>query len=297
MADAQDNLDTTMICEVHSEGFSKRVNTLHVDSRQLRDLRLADAVFGPATEVFVTRLQLTQLANQLHSALDVAEEYEVPEERFGEDAVRQIVQQSAASGISYVPAREALAELSPYRLDFSNDLRADEFTRLLFDKFQLRGADSKNRTRIDERLMQMLLLQWSLTVGGGGGMGFGNFSMGGGGELNSSGNAQFLQLLQHYEDKLRHEKRLDVGDVHFELEGSRVVPKSILATRLTRSSFERGFSFGRVRRIVYSAPFSRIFELQTLDSAQLNQEGTCEHFAAQIQKLERELSSCKKTIL
>ena len=290
----QDNLDSTVICEVHSQGFSKRVSTLHVDSKQLRELKLVDGVFGPAAEVFITRLQLTQLSNELHSALNIEEEYEVPEERFGEDAVRQIIEQSASSGIASVPAREALAELSPYRLDFSKDLRADEFTRVFFNTFHLEGADSTNRTRRDERLLQMLLLQWRFMIGGGGGIAFsfGNFSMGGGGEINSNGSAQWLQLLQRYEEQLREEKRLDVGDVHFELEGDRVVPKSILATRLTRSSFERGFSFGRVRRIVYSAPFSRTFELQMLDAEPLMQD-KCGQLAAYVQKLEREITSCR----
>ena len=290
----QDNLDATVICEIHSQGFSKRVNTLHVDSKQLRDLKLVDGVFGPAAEVIITRLQLTQLSNALHSALNIEEEYEMPEERFGEDAVRQIVEQSATSGIASVPAREALAELSPYRLDFSNDLRADEFTRVFFNTFHLQGADSKNRTRSDERLLQMLLLQWRFMIGGGG-IAFGNFSMGGGGEINSNGSAQWLLLLQRYVEQLREEKRLDVGDVHFELEGDRVVPKSILATRLTRSSFERGFSFGRVRRIVYSAPFSRTFELQTLDAAPQTQN-KCGQLAAYVQQLERELTSYRNGI-
>lgn len=288
-------MDASVVCEVHSQGFTKRVNRLHVDSKQLRDLKLVDGVFGPAAEVFVTRMQLTQLTHQLHSSLDVEEEYEVPEERFGEEAVRQIVEQSAASGFSYVPASEALAELSPYRLDFSNDLRADEFSRIFFDNFHLKGTDSKNRTRSDDRLLQMLLLQWRVMIGGGGGIAFGNFSMGGGGEINTNGSALLLQLLQSYEDQLRQEKRLDVGDVRFELEGHRVVPKSILATRLTRSSFDRGFSFGRVRRIVYSAPFSRTFELQTLD-ASTETQASCEKLTAYVQKLEREISSCKAGI-
>ena len=153
-----------------------------------------------SVQVFITRLQLF---NTLHSALSIEEEYEVPEERFGEDAVRQIVEQSATSSIASVPAREALAELSPYRLDFSNDLRADEFTRVFINTFHLQGADSKNRMRSDERLLQMLLLQWRFMISGDG-IAFGNFSMGGGGEINSNGSAQWLLLLQRYEEQLRN---------------------------------------------------------------------------------------------
>ena len=66
------------------------------------------------------------------------EDYEVPEERFGQAVVDSLVRQAASVGFGMTPVKEALAGLSTYKLDYSDrDIMADHIYKNMSDSFHL----------------------------------------------------------------------------------------------------------------------------------------------------------------
>ena len=62
-----------------------------------QQLGIIDEIFGPASEVFVTRNQLSELATEIYSKLNILEEYEMPESEFDSSFVNDLIKQTANS--------------------------------------------------------------------------------------------------------------------------------------------------------------------------------------------------------
>jgi hypothetical protein len=66
---------------------------------------------------------LNKLAGELHTSLNIVEEYEMPEYQFQQNFVENFVRLSSEQHFQHVPALEALKGLSSYGFELSNDLQ------------------------------------------------------------------------------------------------------------------------------------------------------------------------------
>lgn len=127
-------------------GILRKQNVMQVSGEQIMQLSLDDRLFGPAGTTMVTRDQMTELASEIYTTLNVREDYEVPEERFGQAVVDSLVRQAASVGFGMTPVREALAGLSTYKLDYSDrDLMATHIYKNMSEAFELVKEGKKVR--------------------------------------------------------------------------------------------------------------------------------------------------------
>ena len=132
-----------------------KTNTLSVTAQQLQGFGLEENLFGNASannlsDVFVSRNQLAELANEMYSRLNILEEYEMPEHQFSEAFVHGLIDQIISRQFSQVPVDEALASLSKYGFDVSDDLRPDVIKRELGSILTVESTDNKSRIVVDK---------------------------------------------------------------------------------------------------------------------------------------------------
>ena len=85
--DENESLDLDLECEIEAGGVEKKQNILRIDFNQSNNLNIAEKLFGPASQVFVTREQLSNLAIEMYSNLNIVEEYELPIYQFNEEFI------------------------------------------------------------------------------------------------------------------------------------------------------------------------------------------------------------------
>ena len=59
-------LDLDLECEIEAGGVEKKQNILRVDFNQVKSLNISEKLFGPASERFVTRQHLSNLAVEMY---------------------------------------------------------------------------------------------------------------------------------------------------------------------------------------------------------------------------------------
>ena len=92
-------VDLKFNCEMSSTGKVIKTNTLIITSEQQQQIGLEENLFGPSGKdqqdnVYVSRNQMTQLASEMYSTLNIFEEYQMPEVEFKEEFVNGIIQQA-----------------------------------------------------------------------------------------------------------------------------------------------------------------------------------------------------------
>jgi hypothetical protein len=146
------NLDLNIDCEINSKGRSYRQNTLIITGDQLYRIGMIDDLFGPATDRYVTRRQMTDLTSELYLKLNIIEDYQMPESQFRESFINDFIAQAANQTFQSIRIEDAVALLSQY--DFKYDLRPDVITQDLGKIFSIKKTGSKeqivaNRTNFE----------------------------------------------------------------------------------------------------------------------------------------------------
>ena len=146
------NLDLNIDCEINSKGRAYRQNTLIITGDQLYRIGMIDDLFGPATDRYVTRRQMTDLTSEVYLKLNIIEDYQMPESQFRESFVNDFIAQAANQTFQSIRIEDALALLSQY--DFKYDLRPDVITQDLGKIFSIKKTGSKeqivaNRTNFE----------------------------------------------------------------------------------------------------------------------------------------------------
>jgi hypothetical protein len=119
----QQNIDMEFSCKLSSVSHTVKINTLSISSSEFQEMGIKEKLLGPASSAYVTREQLSLLARQLYSTLNVFEEYEMPEYQFQQNFVENFVRLSSEQHFQHVPALEALKGLSSYGFELSQDLQ------------------------------------------------------------------------------------------------------------------------------------------------------------------------------
>jgi hypothetical protein len=118
----QQNSNLEFSCKLSSVSHTVKVNTLAISSSEFQQMGIRKKLLGSASTAYVTREQLNHLARKLHTTLNVAEEYEMPEYQFQQFFVEDFIRLATTHHFQHVPALQALKKLSPYRIDFGKNL-------------------------------------------------------------------------------------------------------------------------------------------------------------------------------
>lgn len=94
----EDNLeDLPFNCTVQSTGKITQTNTLTISSDQQQLIGFDEKLFGKANNssgtVFVTRDQMSTLTSEVHTKLNIVEDYDMPEEEFSEKFIDGLLSQ------------------------------------------------------------------------------------------------------------------------------------------------------------------------------------------------------------
>ncbi len=254
-------------CSITAGAQTKKQNTFTITLQDSNNIRLSDKLFGPASEAYVTRDQLTELSNEVNSYFNVVEDYQVSQDQFSSTFVSDLISLTGETSFKPVSFEDALASLSKYSLDFSGDLKPDLITKELSDIFKIEQVENKSRIIFDEKYYQELDKQSSSS--GSGSASVSVFGLGGGkasAQYAQSNKDKWLDKGSSLDDQLRELNTYSENKMKYEFEGEKIVPKSIQVSKLQSSSFKRTLKFERIKNFYYDADFNKVFDLNTVKS-------------------------------
>ena len=265
----EENSDLIFKCAIEAGSVEKKENTLKISFDQINQLNLLDKLFGPASTTYVTRDQMSELAVEMYTSLNIIEEYEMPMYQFNEKFVEGLIGQVSASSFNQVSFDEAIQELSKYATNFDSDLKADVIKEDLGKIYELKKVKDKKFIKADKEHLNKLRTKYN-KKGSGSVKGSASFL----GLIKGSASASLSGEVDEEYDSLNSGKTLDeqlnelntenINDIQWKIEGDRVVPKSIFVAKLNKASFSRSLIFNRIRKQSYDALFQRKITLPTM---------------------------------
>ena len=272
-------LPTTSTPNIPTISTAKQVNERNTYRHTLEDSEIsAGQLSSPSsitrtpeireitTDVYVTRDQMVELANEMYTSLNILEEYEMPEVQFSEAFANDLINQISVCNFSHVPVDEALSSLSKYGFDIPEDFQPDVVKRHLESLFFIQSLGDESRIVLDQQRYSEFFNPSSGSNEGNGALDLGigipllfNMNLA---SLpmyanTSNGTSDSISL----SDQLRHLNTHTQTEVIWEIEGNRIVPKSLNVARLTRSKLRHTLSFSRVRVQTITALFDRQFSV------------------------------------
>jgi len=214
-------------CHLASMARVVRTNSLSMTSGQLQDLGVSDRLLGSASAVYVTRHQVAKLSAEMYTALDILEEFELPEFQlrsiFGDGLIRQ------ATGRHFAPleASEALKELSKFGVDNVGGLTPEEILRELGSVIEVRRESSKVHLALNEEYLNQLRDSGTYQEEAAGKDSFYGIGLGGSFDKVREKSSDWLSSSKLINDQLRELNDFSKEDLAWGVDGRRVVPRTI----------------------------------------------------------------------
>lgn len=263
LANDVNNLDIEFTCQVNSQGVIIKQNTLIITGKLMNQLNLVDDLFGPASETYVSRSQVTQLANVIYTSLNVIEEYQIPSSQFSDDFIDQFIQLTSKTMFENVDIVKALSNLSLY--DIGADLKPSVITNELSKLLYINKSDSLEYIVLNTT--QLERLKMNSNSGGEDGLDFsyGGISLGGSSSYTQSHSSDWQNDKLNFTQQLSQLNTYTQNDIEWARKGNLIVPKSINVARLAKASFAKDLVFTRIKRVYQDAPYKRAFTLNTFN--------------------------------
>lgn len=115
-------------------------NSKHKKGSQLSNLGIVDDIFGPATERYVSRTQMSALSSEIFSKLNIIEDYQISNSEFSQAFVQDFIAQTASQAFAKVNVNDSLSILSTY--DLKGDLQPDLIKSELSKIFTINASKS-----------------------------------------------------------------------------------------------------------------------------------------------------------
>jgi hypothetical protein len=232
-------LDMDFECEIEAGGVEKKQNILRVDFNQVNRLNISEKLFGPATQVFVTRRQLKNLAIEMYSNLNIAEENELPIYQFNEEFIEELIKQAAIEHFRQIPIDEAIQTLSKYLTNFDKDLTANVIKKDLGKVYELKKINDQKHIKLNNEHLNSSKDQSSENTEGSfkGWFGLEASVKHASSKLNEAVNSG-----KSLDDQLKLLNKEHINDVQWDIVGDKVIPKSINVAKMNKASFSRSMS-------------------------------------------------------
>ena len=244
-------------CHLASMGRVVRTNTLSITSSHLQDLGIFERLPGSAPAAYVTRHQMLKLAADMYSALDILEEYEMPEFQFQTVFVEDLIRQATGRHFVPVAASEALKQLSTFGIDFSGDLTPEEILRDLGSVIEVKEVSSKVHLAVNEEILSQLKDKGLYQEGADGKGSFLGIGLSGSYKMIRDKSSDWLSSSKSINDQLRELNDFSKKELVWAIDGRRVVPRTTQVPKVTSGSFGQTLTFHRVRWKLVEALFNR----------------------------------------
>ena len=254
-------LDLNIECEIEDGGVEKNKNILRIDFNQMNSLNIAEKLFGPASQIFVTREQMSDLAIDMYSNLNIVEEYELPIYKFNEEFIEGLIKQAATEHFRQIPIDEALQALSKYSTNFDKDLSPGVIKKELGKIYEVKKDNNQTHIKLNDEFFESSKDHSSKNKSG-------NFKGWFGLEVSASHASSSIHEAvnsgKSLDEQLKIFNNEHVNDVQLEIVGDKVIPKSLNVAKINKASFSRSMSFTRIRKQSFDALFHRKIVLSTL---------------------------------
>lgn len=244
-------------CVIRKKSKVVKQNTFSISWEQMSRINLIDKLFGNASEVYVSRQQMAELAAEVHQSMNVYEEYEIREKEFSSDFIEGLIKQKVAD-FKPVSIDDVLKSFSSYSAkDIDPNIIKKNLSKVL--KVQTNGnkkhiiVDSEYNGSKSERDRNET------------GFRVGWFNLKGSVNYANEKETSWANSGRDLKDQLDELNSHSQDDVEWELEGEQIVPKSLNVSRLVKSSFNQKLNFERIKRIVEDYIFNKKFSLEYKD--------------------------------
>jgi hypothetical protein len=255
--------DVNFLCELASSGERAMTNTLTISGDQQQMIGLEEKLFGPSgssgSTVYVNRDQMTELAAEMYTTLNIVEDYDMPQSEFSEAFVDDMVNQLAIKQFQQVSVNDALETLSHYAFDISQDLKPDVIKHDMSSVIKIDKSSGKDRIVLDEDKYNKFDEKYSgkhRTHSHRGILGIHRAT-----EWAKKNSHTEVNHLKTRDEQLHEMNQESQDESQWEFDGDKVVPKSLNVAELSRSKIGNTLSFSRVRIEKFVAPFERQFTL------------------------------------
>jgi len=206
----------------------------------------------------VTRNQLAKLANHVQSSMRVLEDYQIPEEKFNDEFIDRIIKKSGEE-MRNVDFREALGSLSNFATDFKGDLKADRIYNEISKVFTIeKSGDMKHivvRKNEDLSGSEEDNFRTGISTSGS----FMGATFGSSVEFAKSNKEAWSKSRASVDDQLRELNSHKENQIEFELQGDKIVPKSLKVCKLYAADFRKDLTFERIKKTYYEINFRTPF--------------------------------------
>ena len=260
--------DLDFMCNMASTGKLAKTNTLTITAQQQQLIGMEEKLFGQSSansssNVYVTRDQMTELSSEMYTSLNIVEDYQMSEGQFSDAFVEGMINQIATEQFKQVPIDTVLASLSKYGFDIGQDIKPDVIKRDMGSIMTIEKKDDKSRIILDEKNYNKIEQSSSASGKAGAKVPFVSASV----EWANKNSKSSITETALLNDQLRELNTMSQKETQWDIEGDRVVPKSMNVARLARIKLGKTLSFSRIRVQTFSAPFDRKFAIHTYRAA------------------------------
>ena len=287
------NLDLNIDCEINSKGKTYRQNTLIITGDQLYKIGLIDDLFGPATDRYVTRRQMTDLTSEVYLKLNIIEDYQMPASQFKENFLNDLIAQAAKTTFQSIKIEDALKMLSQY--DFKYVLRPDVITQDLGKIFSIKKTGSKEQIIANRTNFENLKTNTRIdTDASASGSYIDVFDASASYSYVSDKSSDWTKASSSFDSQLKELNDYNENNFEWQRVGEFVKPKTIKVVKLVKSLMSRNLVFSRVKREYYDAPFKRVVSLNTFNNVYL--PSNIQESVQRLIKLENDLKNSNSTL-
>ncbi len=287
------DLDLNIDCEINSKGKTYRQNTLIITGDQLYKIGLIDDLFGPATDRYVTRRQMTDLTSEVYLKLNIIEDYQMPASQFKENFLNDLIAQAAKTTFQSIKIEDALKMLSQY--DFKYDLRPDVITQDLGKIFSIKKTGSKEQIIANRTNFENLKTNTRIdTDASASGSYIDVFDASASYSYVSDKSSDWTKASSSFDSQLKELNDYNENNFEWQRVGEFVKPKTIKVVKLVKSLMSRNLVFSRVKREYYDAPFKRVVSLNTFNNVYL--PSNIQESVQRLIKLENDLKNSNSTL-
>ncbi len=232
-------------------------------ANQISEMAIDNKLFGPKNEVLVTRSQITDLASELYSTLNIDEDYEIPDSEFESGFIQMMIAQVFSQSFSYLHINNSLNMLSTYHMNFGLNIQPDVLNREMGRVFELKNSGDKQHITVNNEYLSSQEERGLTKTGVSTDIKFFGFQIGGAVSHAREQNSKNEWQQKSLKDQLFELNRKSDDEIQWEISATKVIPRAIKVARIEKSKLITGFTLNRVRKISYEAPFQRNFELYT----------------------------------
>lgn len=263
--ESEEYADLILGCEIASNGKEMKTSRLTLSPNLLNRLDIPEKLFAAANTTYVTRDQMSNLADELYTSLNIVEEYQMQMNQFNENFVFDLISQTAINSFNQITFDEVIKLFSKYSLSYD-----DEFSETIKSEigkiFELNKSYNISYIQINTEFFDSLKRKSIITgsINDEDVKVLGVIKIGGAIKICSEKSKEWIRSEKTLIEQLKEMNSGLENDIQWRIDGESILPRTINVARLNRASFFKTLTFNRIRKeFYYDALFYRKLSLYT----------------------------------